>query len=249
VLNQADTALTAITTLALALQQYVKPLGRTVLGLSPRLLGNGMCFPATMLADGWHASSISEDLEHFIWLLLEGRRTRLVPAAVINAEMPASFSGAKSQRVRWEKGKLLAIRAYVPRLVREALGRHDRVLADAAADIAMPPIAVLVATLLLVGAGDLLLPGAARTAFLAVWAISVVLLGCYVVCGAVLLDIEPSLLARSALVAPAFLAWKLWIQVLAILGIRDRRWIRTPRAAEIPKRRRSDLRPTSAARE
>lgn len=237
VLNPGDTAFTAVTKLAFSLQQYVKPLGRTVLGLSPRLLGNGMCFPAAMLAGGWKATSISEDLNHYVALVRAGQRTRLVPDALVRAEMPRRKRSARSQRVRWEKGKLLAMREQVPSLLKTAVFRRDLAVADAALDIAMPPFSTLAASLIGLGVAGASVP-ALRPAFSpAAWAVQVLLLFAYVSTGAVLVRIRPAVLLRSVVAAPAFLVWKLWIQALALTGMRDRRWVRTPRTVEAGERR------------
>lgn len=232
VLNPRQTAFTAISTLAFSLQQYVKPLGRRVLGLSPRLLGNGMAFPASLLAEGWGATSISEDLNYFVELLLRGHRTRLVPDAVVRAEMPATRGMARSQRVRWEKGRMLALREQVPRLLGASLRRRDIVLADAAFDIAIPPFTVLTTEVLAIGALGTWVP-ALRPAFsVQMWTWVLLLLVVYVMTGAYLVRLSPALLAKSILTAPVFLVWKLWIQAVALVGLRDRRWVRTPRGSE-----------------
>ena len=237
VLNPGDTPLTAITRLAFSLQQYVKPMGRTVLGLSPRLLGNGMCFPAAMLPVGWKATSISEDLNHYIALLRAGYRTRLVPDALVRAEMPRDARAAKSQRVRWEKGKLLAIREHVPSLLKEAVRRRDVVLAEAALDVAMPPFTVLVALLLVTGLAGGLVP-VLRPAFSPVaWAVEMTLLAAYVSTGASFFGssrpcccVPSPRRRRSCCGSSGF-------QLLALTGMRDRRWIGTPRTLEAGERR------------
>lgn len=68
------------TRIGFLLYNYVKPLGRKVLGLNMGLRGNGMCFSADVLKEiPWQAWSLTEDVEYGLVLLLKGLILILLP--------------------------------------------------------------------------------------------------------------------------------------------------------------------------
>ena len=115
VLNPGEGIGAAIRFAALALVNYLRPLGKNALGCSTGLKGNGMCFPAAVIRrHGWAAYSLAEDAEHGVRLLLDGIRTRFVPEARVWAEMPPGVSESRSQNLRWEAGRLLSCASGFP---------------------------------------------------------------------------------------------------------------------------------------
>ena len=99
--------------LGFILYNYVRPLGRRVLGCSAGLRGNGMCFAANVLRSfPWEAYSRAEDLEFGLYLLLQGVSTVFAPEASVLATMPLNARLAESQRERWEGGRVPIIKKY-----------------------------------------------------------------------------------------------------------------------------------------
>jgi cellulose synthase/poly-beta-1,6-N-acetylglucosamine synthase-like glycosyltransferase len=220
---------------ALALRHHLRPLGRTALGASSGLYGNGMAFRVDVLRGRSWTSHLTEDLELQMELLFDGIRVEYEPAAVVESEMPATLEGSTTQNERWERGRLELARRYVPALLRAALGRHreagpSRVAAaDGALDHVVPPLSVLVA---LTGgvavAGSAV--GMARRAGPrpAGWAL-VTLLVVHVASGLVLARV-PRSVYRSLVRAPELVLWKvrLWVRMLVRRDEVD--WVRTARA-------------------
>lgn len=219
---------------ALACRHHLRPLGRTRLGASCGLYGNGMVFRREVLVTHRWSGHLVEDAEFQMELLLGGDRVAYAPRAVVRAEMPTSLDGATTQNQRWERGRIDLVRRYVPRLARELRGaslRRRIQVGDAIVDHLVPPLSVLVAgqaTLAAAGAvgAGLRMPSAGRIARANVVGLAVVVL--HVLAG--LVSVRASfrhVLALSR--APMIVLWKvrLWISVL--VGGDEVTWSRTRR--------------------
>ena len=102
--NTDDSPATVLRTVALVLRHYVRPLGRTALGGSSGLFGNGMAFRAKVLTDGG-GRHLTEDMELRPQLLLYGTLVDFVLDATLRAEMPDTLHGSRTQHERWERGR------------------------------------------------------------------------------------------------------------------------------------------------
>src|SRR5262249_26141576 len=149
--------------IAMAMVNYLRPLGRMVLGGSAGLKGNGMVFRAELLHQHEWTAHLTEDIEFHMSLIAAGERVLFAPDAVVWSEMPATLARSTIQNERWERGRVEMLR-YVPRLLRvasRALGRGQWGRAylnfDAAMEHLIPPFTVLVGVSLLLSAAALLL--------------------------------------------------------------------------------------------
>src|SRR3712207_8306740 len=98
VLNADGSALAGLRYAALAALHYLRPLGRSALGLSCGLKGNGMCFAREVLDRfSWRWYTLAEDVEFHLALVKEGIRVDFAPAATVLADMPVTFAQARSQ--------------------------------------------------------------------------------------------------------------------------------------------------------
>jgi cellulose synthase/poly-beta-1,6-N-acetylglucosamine synthase-like glycosyltransferase len=224
---------TRLMTIAFALFNDVRLLGRERLGLSAGLRGNGMCFAAPLLRQVPHdAFSVVEDVEYGIRLGLAGHRIRYAAEASALSEMVTTSRAARSQRRRWEAGRFQLARQLAPRLLGQAAARHDPMLLDLAIDLLVPPLAVL--TLAAVGGTAisclaLLALGAPRFAVLA-GAVSLGGIALYVLRGWALSGTGVRGLA-SMLRAPGYVAWKIGL-ALSGNASTPQRWVRTRREHE-----------------
>ncbi|MBU6429633.1 MAG: glycosyltransferase, partial [Cyanobacteria bacterium REEB65] len=111
--------------LAEALNQQIEAAGRRWWGLSGPLSGSGMA----MLTEAFiplldsATSSVVEDCEWQLQLLLGGLSIHWTADAFIYDEKIVRFSDIPAQRGRWLRGKVNLCRRYVPRLVAGTLGR------------------------------------------------------------------------------------------------------------------------------
>jgi cellulose synthase/poly-beta-1,6-N-acetylglucosamine synthase-like glycosyltransferase len=221
---------TALRSVALALMNYVRPLGRTALGSSSTLCGNGICLSHQLLQDHpWTAMSTAEDYEYYLHLVSSGERVWFVPEAVLASSMPVSFAGMTTQEIRWSGGVgFTAKLRRVSTLLGSAAANRSLVPAEAAVEFMTPSLTFLVAgslSTLIAAVGISSLPGAC---------ISVGLLagiGWYIGTGIYLSRLPPEI--WLALVhAPFFVLWKAWVH-LVVRRMRKETtgWIRTDRAA------------------
>lgn len=84
----------------------VRPLGRTRLGLSAGIYGNGFALSRSTLQDvPYSAASVVEDLEYHLALLHKGKHVVFMHMTTVYAGIPGSASGLQTQRARWEGGR------------------------------------------------------------------------------------------------------------------------------------------------
>jgi cellulose synthase/poly-beta-1,6-N-acetylglucosamine synthase-like glycosyltransferase len=247
VLNPEEAPLAALRYAALAAVHYLRPLGRSTLGLSCGLKGNGMCFATPVLARfGWHWFTLAEDVEFHLVLARAGVRVDFAPETSVLADMPISFSQAMSQNARWEKGRLQLLRQHLLSLLAEAVRHRSPLRLDAAAEQLIPPLSVLFALsgiCLVVGLGI----GARIPATLAALSLGGQL--AYLLAGLVLVR-APWRTYLALRHAPLYVVWKVALYGQTLLTTRTMRWIRTARAvgtqdaerpASAPKVRGIDL--------
>ena len=226
---------TRMMTIALALFHGVRSLGRERLGLSCGLRGNGMCFTRRLLQAVPHrAFSVVEDLEYGIQLGEAGYRVHYAGDAHVFGEMVATERASRSQRRRWEGGRLQLLRLHGARLLRLGLARRDRTLLDLAMDVLVPPLSVLVAieTAGLAASVGLAVHRGAVPVPLWIWAFCGAALVGYVLRGWQLSGTGARGLA-DLLCAPAYLAWKFTLLLRRDPARKDE-WVRTARQREAP---------------
>jgi len=235
---------------ALAMLHYLRPLGRMILGGSAGLKGNGMVFAAEIVRRYPWSPSLTEDIEYHMALILGGERVTFAPDAIVWAEMPGTLSDARSQNVRWERGRLEMVRGYVPRLLREAWravrtgrGRRGYLLFDAAMEQIIPPFSILAgASILGLVLAAILGGAAALTVGRPAWQIGGGMawagldLGIALLLGQAIYTFTGLLLARAPrrvylalLAAPALVVWKIWLYARVLLGLDRQGWVRTKR--------------------
>lgn len=211
---------------ALALVHYLRPAGKAALGLSCGLKGNGMCFARAVVERfGWPAAGLAEDVEVYLLLAAAGVRVEFAPEAVVWAEMPSTLGGARGQNLRWEAGRLAALRRQALPLLRRSLARRDVAALDAAVEQLVPPLSVpvLLSGFCLVGGVLLRAPAVVGTA-----TALLTLLALHVLAGLALARVSGQVYCALAM-APLYVAWKAGIYGRALLGRAERRWVRTAR--------------------
>lgn len=217
---------------AFALFNHLRPLGRSYLGWSAGLKGNGMCFRREVFAEiGWESYSLAEDAEYHLRLIDAGIHVAYVPDAIVSTEMPTSLRQAQSQQARWERGRIDLARACFGPLLRGFMRDRDLARLDVAMEIVLPPLSLVVGLTLVYFLCATLLawwPGIIVASVLSV------ALGVHIVIGAALARLSRRAYF-SLLRAPLFIVWKCWIYLSALSGALLRRgakaWVRTERVA------------------
>ncbi len=149
VLNPADSWRTRLMTIAMSAFHTVRSRGREQLGWSCGIRGNGWCVSARLLREvPYRAYSIVEDVEYGARLALAGHRVAYLEDACVRAEMVTRAEHAAPQRRRWELGRKALIRNLVPPLLRTGVRCDDSLCLELAADLLVPPLSQLAATVL-----------------------------------------------------------------------------------------------------
>ncbi len=214
---------------ALVLYNGVRPRGRDRLGLSAGLRGNGMCFAAATLERfGWDAVTLAEDAEFHVHLLEAGIRVRYAAETRVAADMPVSLRQARTQNVRWERGRLQLLRAHGRHLLFDGLRWRDPARLDALAEIALPPLSVLGGIAVV---GMALSTACRARAALGLSRVIVTGLACYVFGGLFIAREGPRSYLALVMAAP-YAVWKMGVYLLSALHLRDERWLRTERSPE-----------------
>jgi 1,2-diacylglycerol 3-beta-glucosyltransferase len=219
VLDNSNSWRVQLMLVAFALQNYVRQLGKSRLGFSILLKGNGMCFAADVLRTmKWDEASLGEDLDMGVELIRRGEKIHFNPDAV-------------TQRIRWEGGRFASMKSRVPLVLKEALKKRSIVLFEAAIDAAFPPLAILLlGSSLFVVLNGLLLSSGWITSTLIFWGwVSVIaMMSAHCILGLILARVGiRNLLAL--LYVPRYLVWKLGVYLSMLAGKASKGWVRTER--------------------
>ncbi len=200
----------------------LRPMARHTLGQSCGVLGNGFAVRASAVRDsGWGSNAIVEDADQHLRWQAAGLKVRFVSQAVVRGELPLCASAARSQRARWEGGRLNLARRWMPRLAGQLL-RGRAWAFEPLADLLLPPLAHLSAALMLLA----LLPLPATRTF--------ALVGLTVIALHVLAALRVGGARREHLAAllstPAYIGWKLSAVGATLRAATGRTgWVRTAR--------------------
>ena len=228
VLNVHASWRTRLLTVALAAFHQVRSRARERLRLSCGIRGNGWCVTARLLRQvPYLAFSLAEDVEYGIDLGLAGYRVHYADETFVAATMVAGEEAARSQRQRWEGGRLQLARAKALPLLKRGAAPDGRVCLDLAFDLLVPPLsyaaAGVVALMLLAGVAWFWHP-----ALLVWWWVGLVCavsLSLYVLRGWQLSGIGVRGIA-DLMRAPAFVVWKVLLMMRARVPAG---WVRTKR--------------------
>jgi cellulose synthase/poly-beta-1,6-N-acetylglucosamine synthase-like glycosyltransferase len=225
-----------VTRVGFTLYNYVRPLGRRVVGCSAGLRGNGMCITSDTLREvPWQAYSLNEDLEYGLVLLLRGISVVFAPEATVHATMPMNADNAETQRARWETGRFPLIRNYAGPLVKAAIRQGSFRAFDAFIDLVTPPLVNLVGFVTMFLCASLLLQwiGIEETArFAWLWLILLGVTGVHALVGLYAASAD-RLMYKALLSLPRYCLWKLIVYLRVLRGERTEKWIRTPRESAL----------------
>lgn len=134
----------SVSSLAILLKNFIRPLGLHRLGLTCLLNGSGSAYPFHIIREAPHGEgSIAEDYQLAIDFLRMGHPTTFVPDARVDGQLPAREQTARKQRRRWEHGHLYLSFRVAPRLLLEGLMRLDKNRMALALELAVPPLSFL----------------------------------------------------------------------------------------------------------
>lgn len=151
VLNTTNSIRTQLLEIALAAFNILRPLGRHRCNLSAGILGNGFALKKDVLtAVPYTATSVVEDVEYHLNLIQAGYRVVFANTTTIRGEMPVTEQNSRSQRARWEGGRLHMLAEFGGSLLRACL--HGRLnMLEPLFDLLLLPLAYHVLVLIIAG--------------------------------------------------------------------------------------------------
>lgn len=227
----SDDGFGTLSSLAILVKNFVRPLGLTRLGLSCLLNGAGSAYPFEPLRNAPHGKgSIAEDYQLAIDLAKSGYPTRFVPEARVRSVLPERRGAALRQRKRWEHGHLALVLRTAPLLLLRGLFTLDRHVFFLGVDLLVPPLSFL-ALAWTAGAGlalaDLFANGRSAPAWITLAAAALLFAG---VSGALLRFAGPRALLATLRAAPSYVLSKLPLYA-GFFGRRETRWRKTERTS------------------
>ena len=229
--NPDENALTGLMAVTSVMKNLLFNAGKSSIGLSPLLMGTGMVFVRDVIAPrGWKSHSISEDYEEGLSLVAAGERVHFVERAGFTAQEEPDLARGFAQHQRWASGQV-AMFKMAARSVIDGLRTANFPLVDAGLEILLPSYSMLMNYTLL-GLALCLIPGVGSLAWLLCGGALLLQLAEFAL-GMWIMGASPRLVSSIAF-APVFLVWKMGIGILAVIGFRRDRWIRTGRRERGP---------------
>jgi cellulose synthase/poly-beta-1,6-N-acetylglucosamine synthase-like glycosyltransferase len=226
--------LASVSALAALVRNRVRPRGLKALGLPCLLTGSGMAFPWRVLREAPETrGNLVEDMVLGLELALQGHPPLLCTQAQISSELPVGQNAALRQRRRWEHGQLHTLRTFAPRLLVAGIARRNAGLLGLAADLSVPPLALLVSLQLAWLATTSILwtagLGGRAAPTLAAGGLAATAVAVGIAWWRFARAIVP---LRAFLAIPFYVLWKLPLYALMLVKGRHRTWERTARPGE-----------------
>jgi cellulose synthase/poly-beta-1,6-N-acetylglucosamine synthase-like glycosyltransferase len=198
--------------------------GRSGLGFSTGLFGNGFALSAATLERvPFDADSIAEDVEYHTRLVSAGISVCWIGDAFVQAQPPQSREAQASQEARWEGGRVRVASQSTKRLLAAILHGRWRAIETLADVWSLPLSRGIIALVLTIG-----LP----VRWLHEFAIVCAVVTLFYVFEAAMLGSEPVADLFALACAPLYLLWKALITPLVLRQSRSRaEWARTKREA------------------
>lgn len=238
VANPEETWFTRILAVSRNLENTLYHHAKYKLGLSSHLMGNGMCFKIDVLKKyGWKAFSSGEDWEYYTKLIKNGIKVSFAVKAKVFHQESKSLSQATPQRQRWSGGRFAIVKRHGFKIFSQGLKTRNWKMADASFPLLLPNYSLQMNLSLLLLLFTYFTPIIVAKNFFIFWLLFLTFLQIsYFFLGMYISKASPRTLF-SVIFAPAFLIWKLVIDVSGILGKGTKQWIRTERhSGAVPKK-------------
>lgn len=231
VMNPHESAMTCLMQITNVMKNLLFNYAKSKVGLSVHLMGTGMCIHTDVLKNvGWRAFSIGEDIEQSVFLAKARIHVEFDPRAHVFAQEASSLRQAYTQRVRWSAGRMQLFGTGW-RLFLTGVRTGNLQLADSALTLLLPNYAMMANFVLsgLILLATVEVPG---HSCLISWFVLLLLALClYFFLGLLATGPTPKLM-RALAFAPIFLVWKLMVDVVSLLHLKESNWVRTKRSGE-----------------
>lgn len=199
---------------------YLRPRGRSRLGFSAGIFGQGFALHRSVLESvPFTSHALVEDLWYHWDLVAKREKVHFCETGYVYASAPAKGKGVATQRARWEGGRLFAIRSLMPLTIKKVFTGEWRFIEPLLDFLTLPLAYYLLLTLLL--------------APLAPWASLLFFSAALVHVLAAIAMKGSSKDLITLLYAPFYLVWKLTTLFSTIrTAKKNNAWIRTDRSEE-----------------
>jgi cellulose synthase/poly-beta-1,6-N-acetylglucosamine synthase-like glycosyltransferase len=230
--NPWETPFTRIISVTSVLRNGLFYRGKERIGLPAMLSGTGMCFSRRVLErQGWTAFSVGEDWEFSASLLLNGEQVHFNADARVMARESCGFRQASSQRLRWASGRHAVAATGAVQLFKAGIRLRRLDLVDAAVTISAPTYSAQATIAFACLVSSWLFSGDPAWRALTPWsALLTACLAAYFLLG-VALTASPAKALAGVVLIPAFLPWRMAIEILGLVGYGRKEWVRTSRAS------------------
>ena len=204
--------------------------GKEKMALSSSLMGNGMCFVRDVLNKyGWHAFTVGEDVEYFANMALQGERIAFANKARVYHRESVDLQQATPQRLRWSSGRFAVSTKYGLRLLFNGFTRGRLLLIDAALHLILPNPSLGISLTVLLFLSCVIFPRLPyRWFLLSLFLILAILQVGFFLIGVLYVEDKRKKL-MAIFLAPVFLFWKSGLDLLSIIGVGRKSWVRTER--------------------
>lgn len=231
--NPQESRYSGLAALDMRLNNLLRNRAKQNLGLSCRLMGDAMCFAATVVRQfNWPAGSLVEDREYGLYLLTQGIRISYVPEAVSFGQAAPGWKEASFQRLRWYGGVFYIQKKFAFKLFKLGLRCGNLAALDQSLELLLPPLSVLVLLPICITMAQWIWPALHPLFPLP---LSVIIVGTWMLFPFLGLWVDGAPLSayQSLLYGPVYLFWRLWLGCQARIRGRQIQWIRTRRHEEI----------------
>lgn len=200
------------------------------LGLSSHLVGNGMCFSTNVLKEyGWDAFTVGEDWEYYAKLIKNGKRVAYAYNAHVFQRESSSIKQATSQRMRWSSGRFAIVWQYGFGLFYRGLVERNLIKLDASLPLIFPnpSLGVNITVLFFILSFPLMITDG--TICFVLWFLCLMMAQLLIFITGIMYTENKLKKFLAIFIAPLFLVWKMGIDILSVLGIGRKNWVRTER--------------------
>lgn len=129
-------------------KNHVRPMGLSAMGLPCQLMGTGMAFPWEAIRQiNMATGNIVEDVKMGVDLAAAGYAPHYCPDARVESDFPTTERGFAVQRQRWETGSVITVVKIAPATFLRGLVGLNVPLIALSADLMVPPLMMLLVTL------------------------------------------------------------------------------------------------------
>lgn len=230
ILHHENSATASISCLGLSIRN-LRNNGLSMLGGSAQLLGNGMAFRRDIIEKyRWSSISITEDIEQWAILYLQGVTVNFVYETSVYALMPETFKDFSVPRTRWDIGSLSVNKRYFFPFLKIFLRKRDPRSFFTFLEISTPPFTYF----FLLGiffylAVFFLVDSSIRYYSRLIWTTNMLLLFFCLALGLRKIKMHFRIYKNLLFYVPVFVLWRVWNVVRGFLKDTRTEWIRSNR--------------------